>query len=117
MSEQSELYSDMEQVRGIEPPCSAWEADILPLNYTCKFLCIIPCLPALFNPVVFHNFITNNLCKFYNSLLAFFLEPPYTKDKLRKGGVAAIMKHNSIAAQDIDELIFGTSETVIVSDR
>ena len=26
---------DMEQVRGIEPPCSAWEADILPLNYTC----------------------------------------------------------------------------------
>lgn len=27
--------SDMEQVRGIEPPCSAWEADILPLNYTC----------------------------------------------------------------------------------
>ena len=27
--------SDLEQVRGIEPPCSAWEADILPLNYTC----------------------------------------------------------------------------------
>ncbi len=25
----------LEQVRGIEPPCSAWEADILPLNYTC----------------------------------------------------------------------------------
>ena len=24
----------MERVRGIEPPCSAWEADILPLNYT-----------------------------------------------------------------------------------
>ena len=22
-------------MRGIEPPCSAWEADILPLNYTC----------------------------------------------------------------------------------
>ena len=28
----------MEQVRGIEPPCSAWEADILPLNYTCKLI-------------------------------------------------------------------------------
>ena len=27
--------SELEQVRGIEPPCSAWEADILPLNYTC----------------------------------------------------------------------------------
>ena len=25
----------MEQVKGIEPSCSAWEADILPLNYTC----------------------------------------------------------------------------------
>ena len=24
----------LERVRGIEPPCSAWEADILPLNYT-----------------------------------------------------------------------------------
>ena len=27
----------MEQVKGIEPSCSAWEADILPLNYTCMF--------------------------------------------------------------------------------
>ena len=26
----------LERVRGIEPPCSAWEADILPLNYTRK---------------------------------------------------------------------------------
>ena len=26
---------DVEQVKGIEPSCSAWEADILPLNYTC----------------------------------------------------------------------------------
>ena len=24
----------MERVRGIEPPLSAWEADVLPLNYT-----------------------------------------------------------------------------------
>jgi hypothetical protein len=24
----------MERVRGIEPPTSAWEADVLPLNYT-----------------------------------------------------------------------------------
>ena len=31
----------LEQVRGIEPPCSAWEADILPLNYTCTALNII----------------------------------------------------------------------------
>ena len=25
----------LEQVMGIEPTCSAWKADILPLNYTC----------------------------------------------------------------------------------
>ena len=24
----------LERVRGIEPPCSAWEADALPLSYT-----------------------------------------------------------------------------------
>lgn len=24
----------LERVRGIEPPYSAWEADVLPLNYT-----------------------------------------------------------------------------------
>jgi len=24
----------LERVRGIEPPLSAWEADVLPLNYT-----------------------------------------------------------------------------------
>ncbi len=28
----------LEQVKGIEPSCSAWEADILPLNYTCTHL-------------------------------------------------------------------------------
>ena len=25
---------DNERVRGIEPPCAAWEAAVLPLNYT-----------------------------------------------------------------------------------
>ena len=28
----------MEQVMGIEPTRSAWEAEVLPLNYTCKGL-------------------------------------------------------------------------------
>ena len=27
----------LEQVTGIEPAYSAWEADVLPLNYTCAF--------------------------------------------------------------------------------
>jgi hypothetical protein len=26
---------DLEQVKGIEPSWSAWEAEVLPLNYTC----------------------------------------------------------------------------------
>ena len=36
-NEKDTLFSvsfSLERVRGIEPPCSAWEADILPLNYT-----------------------------------------------------------------------------------
>ena len=31
----------LEQVKGIEPSYSAWEADVLPLNYTCIDLGII----------------------------------------------------------------------------
>jgi hypothetical protein len=27
-------WPSVERVRGIEPPLSAWEADVLPLNYT-----------------------------------------------------------------------------------
>ena len=29
-------YYDKKQVMGIEPTYSAWKADVLPLNYTCK---------------------------------------------------------------------------------
>jgi hypothetical protein len=32
--EQSDLLSMRERVTGIEPALSAWEADVLPLNYT-----------------------------------------------------------------------------------
>ena len=31
---QDRLIKKLEQVMGIEPTCSAWKADILPLNYT-----------------------------------------------------------------------------------
>lgn len=30
----TELYNRMERVMGIEPTLSAWEAEVLPLNYT-----------------------------------------------------------------------------------
>lgn len=33
---QNEIFNKMEQVAGIEPATNAWEAFILPLNYTCK---------------------------------------------------------------------------------
>jgi hypothetical protein len=29
----------LEQVKGVEPSCSAWEADVLPMNYTCIWKC------------------------------------------------------------------------------
>jgi hypothetical protein len=30
------VNAENERVRGIEPPCAAWEAAVLPLNYTRK---------------------------------------------------------------------------------
>ena len=37
----------MERVTGIEPAFSAWEADVLPLNYTREQTCTIPpCIGA-----------------------------------------------------------------------
>lgn len=36
--EQSGLCSGVERTRGIEPPTSAWEADVLPLNYVRNFI-------------------------------------------------------------------------------
>ena len=30
------FYDGKQRVRGIEPPCAAWEAAVLPLNYTRK---------------------------------------------------------------------------------
>ncbi len=32
------IYSVLERVKGIEPSQSAWEADVLPLNYTRKYM-------------------------------------------------------------------------------
>ena len=29
------------QVRGVEPPSSAWEADVLPMNHTCMCIFIL----------------------------------------------------------------------------
>ncbi len=33
---EAQITKKMEQMTGIEPACSAWEANILPLNYICK---------------------------------------------------------------------------------
>jgi hypothetical protein len=33
-TQRSPSYNLMERVRGIEPPQSAWKAEVLPLNYT-----------------------------------------------------------------------------------
>ena len=47
----------LEQVKGVEPSYRAWEARVLPMNYTCKFLIIIPCKASLFNPNEVHILI------------------------------------------------------------
>ena len=41
-----------ERVKGIEPSYSAWEADVLPLNYTRRLF--LNLLKALFRPYVHH---------------------------------------------------------------
>lgn len=46
----------VEQVKGVEPSYQAWEACVLPMNYTCKFLFIIPRLSALFKYNILSNF-------------------------------------------------------------
>ena len=40
-SEQSGLCSDVERAKGIEPSYSAWEADVLPLNYARESYCVV----------------------------------------------------------------------------
>ncbi len=108
----------MERVRGIEPPCSAWEADILPLNYTRKFLHIIAgsggkCKPFFhldgyldrreIMPKIFHK----NLFTF----MIFIAIIRNNKDK-----EVMTMKVLFSVPVDIDELIFA-GETTVPSDR
>ena len=38
--EDPETAALIEQVAGIEPVSPAWEAGILPMNYTCKSTCV-----------------------------------------------------------------------------
>ena len=110
-------FFNMEQVKGIEPSCSAWEADILPLNYTCESLYSIPHLSPVFNPAVLTNFNFYILCDLSIMTLALFLKAYYNTAVNQKRRCCGVNNDNRIAAQDIDELIFGTEETVTVSER
>lgn len=51
----------MEQATGIEPALSAWEAEVLPLNYACVYLLIIS------QQVSFVNRILSNSRFFHTS--------------------------------------------------
>ena len=68
MPERKALFSltIMERVRGIEPPYSAWEADVLPLNYT-RIGCIIPRFVRLdksaYRKEMLHKFDIRLFCK------------------------------------------------------
>ena len=59
----------LEQVKGIEPSCSAWEADILPLNYTC----------ASWNSYLLYHRLKHNARKIFGGI-----EIKISKDKYRK---------------------------------
>ena len=70
----------MERVRGIEPPWSAWEAEVLPLNYTRSFCCrqfFFDCgckyitFPKQVQPLFYSN------SKFFRVLLTLF-NPAYS---------------------------------------
>lgn len=58
----------MEQVKGIEPSTSAWEADVLPLNYTCVLFCcfIIPQSPLFVKPAAGFAVLDNHCGICYN---------------------------------------------------
>ena len=48
----------MERVMGIEPTCSAWKADILPLNYT---------RTAFQQIILYHNLLQKSIVKYKKS--------------------------------------------------
>ena len=53
------------QVMGIEPTYSAWKADVLPLNHTCKnYAMIIPKLCAIVNKKI------TTKCTFSHTVIA-----------------------------------------------
>ena len=54
---------NLEQVRGIEPPYSAWEADVLPMNYTC-IACIIAGPSQKINPFFLLSLRADSDCLF-----------------------------------------------------
>ena len=101
-------------MRGIEPPWSAWEADILPLNYTRESFCIITDLPGKCKHFSLDS-LHKSFCFFHKNLFT------------NQGNIAII--HNKKAKEvmtmkvlfqntpvDIDELIFA-GETTVPSDR
>ena len=104
----------MERVRGIEPPCSAWEADILPLNYTRGFFCIIAgpkgkCKHFFrlnLQDMVFQEIHKN---PFTNRSDIAIIYNKKTKEVMT-------MKVLFAVPADIDELIFA-GETTVPSDR
>ena len=103
----------VEQVRGIEPPCSAWEADILPLNYTRKFFYIIlehniNCKRNLTDATSCGHKKFTKKCWTNPSIFAIL------HNSKKKGGV--IMKIIHAVPTDVDELIF-SGESPLPSDR
>ena len=124
-NEKDTLFSvsfSLERVRGIEPPCSAWEADILPLNYTrifqlgeayyntppgklqAFFLSPLPVFPLFFYT------LSKTLFVFYNSTLYFSGTCCYNVQQRKRKEVKLVKEYPR--KPDVDDMIFGDDRTV-----
>ena len=103
----------LERMTGIEPAYSAWEADILPLNYTRKFFYII----LEHNRNCKRNLTDATSCghkKFTKKRWTYSSFFAILHNSKKKGGV--IMKIIHAVPTDVDELIF-SGESPLPSDR
>ena len=63
----------MERVMGIEPTCSAWKADILPLNYTCISIVFQISFLILTYTFCFVNNFYYKYCIFLNRVISYII--------------------------------------------
>ena len=87
------------------------------MNYTCIFFLIIAHISYFFNPDIlsnFHLFCFTESLQFRHLIL---YTDRFKLETIQEREVLPELQNNYMPAQDVDELIFGTDEHVIVSER